>query len=224
MRHVLAVGCLCVLMTGCGATPTTATPTTDLRPTQTRAAEVSQLATLSAPTATSAATATPVSVPTNTATALPPTATNISATATATNTPIPPTVPPVPPTATAAPQTSQSPTAGQTLTLKSYNGTFSATTTGSDRRQTIGNKTANGVYLVVYVKLTNAGSAPAGGASFSVRDQQGRKFTYDFSGLLAGIGVLKGKAINIDIQPGITEDRFIVFEVPTDATTFTVEP
>jgi len=64
MRYTAIVGLLCVLLMGCGATAATVTPaptpTVDVRPTQPRAAEISQLATLSAPTATPLPTNTPI--------------------------------------------------------------------------------------------------------------------------------------------------------------------
>ena len=89
-RHVLAA-LLAILLTliACGGTPA-ATPTTNIAPTQTRAAELSQLATLTAPTATrpSEPTPTPLTIATQTRvaelaqlatltapTAMPPTAT-----------------------------------------------------------------------------------------------------------------------------------------------------
>lgn len=79
---------LCVALLPAACTRTTTTPTVDIAPTETRAAELAQLATLTAPTATPVPTATLVP-PTATATAEPPTAT--------------PTSPPAPPTPTAAP-------------------------------------------------------------------------------------------------------------------------
>ncbi len=112
MRYAVLVGLVCLLLMGCGAPEATVTPaptpTVDVRPTQTRAAEISQLATLGAPTATPPPTNTP-SPPTAIPTQIPPTvtatkavtATPIPPTATATATTPPPTQTPIPVTATA---------------------------------------------------------------------------------------------------------------------------
>lgn len=72
-----------VVLTACGGTPATATlapstaptATVNVAPTQTRAAELAQIATLTAPTATSIAPTATLVVPTIAPTALPPTAT-----------------------------------------------------------------------------------------------------------------------------------------------------
>lgn len=90
MRAYIAVALLCVALVGCGgAAPT---PTINAVATQTREAEVAQVATLSAPTNT------PV----------PPT-----------STPIPPTTTPAPPTATLLPPTAtRPPTPTPTATLR----------------------------------------------------------------------------------------------------------
>lgn len=87
MGRVVAIVGLVALLVGCGGAA--ATPTTNVAPTQTRAAELAVLATAQAPTATPAATATPepTSPPAATPTPVAPTATAIP---TATNTPRPP--------------------------------------------------------------------------------------------------------------------------------------
>lgn len=102
MRYVTLLGILCVFLTACGAT---APPTVNVAPTQTRVAEISQLATLSAPAATATATSTPVPA---TPTPVPPTTTS---TPVFTATPRPPTLTPTPrpPTATATPKPGQAP-------------------------------------------------------------------------------------------------------------------
>lgn len=116
----LALSGLAFLVACSGTMPTATsapTPTANVAPTQTRSAELAQIATLSAPTATSAATATPLPP---TATPVPPTATPIPPTATPvppTRTPAPPTETPIPPTPTAIPPTPtpRPPTATPTL-------------------------------------------------------------------------------------------------------------
>jgi hypothetical protein len=70
MRRALLVIVALVGLVACGGPATT--PTANVAPTQTRAAEMAQIATLTAPTATIAATSTP---PPPTATAIPPTPT-----------------------------------------------------------------------------------------------------------------------------------------------------
>ncbi len=90
-----------MLLVACGSQPAAApatvqTPTVDIAPTETRVAELAQLATLTAPTAT-AIPATATAMPTNTP--RPPTATVVPPTPT----PEPSTPTPVPPTPTAVP-------------------------------------------------------------------------------------------------------------------------
>lgn len=110
MRYLLAVGFLCVLMVGCGAT---STPTANSVPTPTPAmtaavvSTATNTATVPSPTVTTVpliATATPVPpTVTDVPTSRPPTAT-IAATATAPpSTAVPPTSVPPPPTPTATP-------------------------------------------------------------------------------------------------------------------------
>jgi hypothetical protein len=110
MRYAVALMTLGMLLTACGAAAPT--PTVDVRPTQTRAAEITQVAaiqaTANAPTVTPIPTNTPV--PTNTP--IPPTSTPVPPTATATATRIPTpifTATPRPPTATATPKPGAAP-------------------------------------------------------------------------------------------------------------------
>lgn len=139
-RYAAIIVALTSLHAACGGTPPTAT--VDPRPTQTRAAELAQIATLSAPTATPTATATPVPQPTPT---VAPTATIApSPTAAATATPRPPA-----PTATPRP----SPTAVPSISVAAEN--------VSNYRDSAG-----GLWFIG--ELVNQGQTEAGGMEVAI--------------------------------------------------------
>ena len=163
-ERVTVLVALAGLLAACGGTPPTAT--VDPRPTQTRAAELAQIATLTAPTATPAATATPV--PQSTPTVAPTVTSRPSPTAAATATPRPP-------AATATPR--PSPTVAVSATVAAEN--------VSNYRDSAG-----GLWFIG--ELVNQGQVEAGGleVAISLLDAGGQTLGTG-KGSTTGVPILK---------------------------------
>ena len=84
--------------------------------------------------------------------------------------------------------------------------------------------TARGVYLVVYVTVTNTTLAPAlfPYDSFTVTDGEGRLFTPDSIAIITILNTELGLSMYEELQPGLPYSAAIVFDVPLGAAGFTL--
>ncbi len=114
---------------------------------------------------------------------------------------------------------------GQTLNCKcSYSGktTFGVTLNDIKRSATIGKATASGVYAVFFVHVTNTGKEPGyiSDSGLVVLDSQGRKFSTAgaSSAQYAAQEQYHLKGFYDDIQPSLSADMVLVFDIAPDAT------
>lgn len=86
--------------------------------------------------------------------------------------------------------------------------------------------TAKGRFIVVLMQVTNLGQESDALGSFRLRDQQGRTFdsTSDFEATYSAQAAYKRKSYSESVQPSLSEDELIVFDVASDATSFTIIP
>lgn len=84
--------------------------------------------------------------------------------------------------------------------------------------------TAKGKFIVVLMQVTNLGQEWNALGSFRLRDQQGRSFdpTSDLEAAYSAQSAYKRKSHNEAVQPSLSEDEVIVFDVASDATSFTI--
>ncbi|HXI18104.1 MAG TPA: DUF4352 domain-containing protein [Chloroflexota bacterium] len=116
------------------------------------------------------------------------------------------------------------PTVGEPLRLPKDNWTITVTnvrTSSTVKGVTKTTQTALGVYVLVDVKMENSGkdARELGGNRFTLKDDKGRTFKYFSDGTIGnGQGTVGAK-----INPGLSGDGTIVFDVPTDATGLILE-
>ncbi len=228
MKHYLWLGLLAVL-TACGGV--VATPTIDPAPTQTREAELAQLATLTAPTPTPAAMPTPVA--TTTPTPRPATPTPLPTfTPAATATPRPTPTLAVTATPTSPPSTPLQ--VGQIVTLPGtkQGSRFQATIEGVEERTELpepysgpGITRARGKFVIVAMRVENQGNESdyVPGSAVRLRDGRGRLFDVADTGPHRGAERLTGRKVLYEtVQPGLGLDTAMVFDVAPDAENFTL--
>lgn len=114
------------------------------------------------------------------------------------------------------------PTATQAVTQSIDVPPFRVAITHSTRTNSVGTRNARGVFIVVDTSVLNISKAPAAiiGADLSkvlLRDRQGRTFSLDIPGTVAASTDLLSQ-----LQPGLTYDVALVFDVPPDASGFTL--
>ena len=112
--------------------------------------------------------------------------------------------------------------AGVTLTLagfkENFTGTINNVSESPTRPGCCGSSAkpiaAQGKYIVVALRITNAGTTPDFlGTAFSIRDGKGRLFNLN-----------DGDNVYSEIQPGLGADAVAYFDVPTDASNFMIVP
>lgn len=83
-------------------------------------------------------------------------------------------------------------------------------------------KTAQGEYLLVYVRVTNIGNKAQTYWSGNQKliDDRGREFEND---TMAGINVNEGTAMSSEINPGNSVDVVVVFDIPAGTTPAALE-
>ena len=210
LRRSITVLGLALSLTACGGAATTPQTVDNVGPTQTRAAELTQVAAALAPTATAAATNTPAAtatLPAPKATAIPPTATTIPATPTTR----PPTSTPRPPSPTVAPTPATLPKVGGTAQGKGYSLVLHALVDPAPVQQY--SKPKEGFRWVSFdVTVTNTGTAPLdyNPFYFKAKAADNREYTVTFSGTPPLLGT--GKQ-----QPGEAARGWVTVEVPADA-------
>lgn len=105
---------------------------------------------------------------------------------------------------------------------------FTAVVTGTAMTSTVGNEylseAARGVYLVVYVTVTNTRQAPAEFPydSFTLTDRGGRAFTPDSNAIITLLNMELDLSMYDELQPGLPYPAAIVFDVPFDAKGFSL--
>ncbi|MFF0543347.1 DUF4352 domain-containing protein [Nocardia thailandica] len=128
------------------------------------------------------------------------------------------------PSAAAPPSRSDVAAAGATV----RDGKFEFTVTAIDPPvKTVGSnpylqKTAQGEYLLVYVRVTNIGNKAQTYWSGNQKliDDRGREFEND---TMAGINVNEGTAMSSEINPGNSVDVVVVFDIPAGTTPAALE-
>lgn len=88
---------------------------------------------------------------------------------------------------------------------------FNITVTDIQRGTTYSNETPKGIFIIVSLRATNIGLEPESVPSFDIKDQLGRTFDAKYSSYTT-------------IQPSLTDNSRIVFDVAPDAATFTIIP
>ena len=77
-----------------------------------------------------------------------------------------------------------------------------------------------GVFLVINLTVTNNGKEPRSlsATDFALIDSQGRRYGVDGEATELAAGVLnKNRRLGIAVQPGLTKDSAVVFDIPRDA-------
>ena len=104
---------------------------------------------------------------------------------------------------------------------------FELTIQGTDLRQTVGSfdpQDANGVYLLVYLDVKNVTSSPKEFPfeTFQVEDGQGRSYTFDSISAIYLLIEEFQRGTYDQLQPSIIYSTAVIFDVPEDATGFTL--
>jgi len=115
---------------------------------------------------------------------------------------------------------------GQTLTVlktsSSNPGTFNVAVTDIKRMKSLGSQNASGVYAIFFLKVTNTGTKPTylGSDTVVALDAQGRTFTTsgNSSAQSAAVSLYQGKSYYSDIQPSLSANVVLVYDVAPDAT------
>ena len=86
--------------------------------------------------------------------------------------------------------------------------------------------TAKGKFIVVLMQVTNLGQESNALGPFRLRDQQGRSFdpTSDTDATISALSAYKRKSYYESVQPSLSENEVIVFDVASDASVFTIIP
>ncbi len=84
--------------------------------------------------------------------------------------------------------------------------------------------TAQGVYIAILMRVTNTGSNPDYLRGFRIKDQAGRSFDYDSSATSTATDFYGRRYFSTTLQPTFSADVVIVFDVATNATSFTIVP
>jgi hypothetical protein len=115
---------------------------------------------------------------------------------------------------------------GHTFTVpgRKEGSSFGIKVANSQRLAVIDKTAAKGVFIVLFLDVTNLGKEPDEPTAFTLRDQQGRTFTSSLAGVLAAMGELEGDYYGSRVQPSLTGRQFEVFDVAPDAAGFTIVP
>lgn len=144
-----------------------------------------------------------------------------------------PTAPAVTGSARSAASTTATGNLNSLVGITGKDGKFTATVTGAEcvtEVQDTTNKkiivpTAGVVFVIVYLDVKNEGTEPGSFQGMRLVDNKGRKFAPAISqaGLEAAAAISIRIGREVQIQPGLSGRNFILYEVPTDATTFRLE-
>lgn len=204
--------CLLLVLVACGGP--VATPTANLAPTQTRAAELAQLATLTVPIAAPTATAAPA------ATAVPPTTTAPTAASTLAPTPTRAPTATNPPSPPAAPTPATLPQVGEKATGQGFAVTLHAVQDPAPTEQY--SRPKDGFrWVAADVTVENTGSGRIGYNPLHFRAKAADNREYN-----ATVGGPAPRLQSGEQQPGEASRGWVTVEVPTDArlSTLTYDP
>lgn len=97
-------------------------------------------------------------------------------------------------------------------------GTWEYTVVDAKRGGELSGRTARGSFFLVTLRVRNTGREPQGlkPADFALLDGQGRRFTPDDEGTKAAASGRKDDLFAGAVQPGLTGEGVLVFDVPPD--------
>jgi hypothetical protein len=158
-----------------------------------------------------------------------------------------PTDPPIVRTAAAIVTAAAAPTAVPTVVLRAsdtqiplevrtsfaigadqHSGAFDVLIVAIERIEVLDGLKPTGIFVRVVLNATNMGTEPdrlamAQSGGFLLIDQTGRRFAYDADATTAS-ALPERWGIDAELQPGLSQELVVVFDVPTDATEFVLVP
>jgi|GEM_PF-6211240 len=105
---------------------------------------------------------------------------------------------------------------------------FELTLQGTELAEVVGNsfltEEANGIYLLINVDVANVSDSPEEFPydDFQVEDGRGRSYSYDFQAVNVYVATETQASLFEPLQPGVIYSTVIIFDVPEDATGFTL--
>jgi len=104
---------------------------------------------------------------------------------------------------------------------------FELTVQGTDLAESVGSfdpQDANGIYLIVYLDVANVSDSPEKFPyeRFEVTDGRGRSYSFDSTAAIYFLNEEFQVFPFDDLQPGVITSTAVIFDVPADATGFTL--